>query len=161
MVQRIALVGALILFWLTLSGHFDSSLLLGLGAASVLVTYFLTARMGILDIEASPYAMIPRLLPYLGWLSGEIVKANLAVVKAVLRSDLEVTPKLVKIPAVPESNLGKAIFANSITLTPGTVSVDLEDNEILVHALIREFADPKALTGMGERVRRSVDRRSR
>ena len=80
---------------------------------------------------------------YFVWLFIEIVKANVAVVKAVLSPDLEISPALVKIPNQRSTDMGRTMFANSITLTPGTVSVQMSENEILVHALLADMSNPE------------------
>lgn len=106
--------------------------------------------MNILDEETAPYLMAVPALSYFSWLFREIAKANVAVVKLVLKPELEVTPTLTKIPLPYESGLARTYFANSITLTPGTVSVDMLDDHILVHALVKEMSDPEDFKTMGE-----------
>ena len=94
---------------------------------------------------------MPQTLIYFGWLFVEIIKANVAVVRAVMNPDLEVSPTLVKIPAGGKSDIAKTMFANSITLTPGTVSVNVEDDHILVHALLSEMSEPEDFDEMADR----------
>lgn len=141
---------ALAIFWLSLSGYFIP-MILSFGVISVALVLGLCARMGILDNETVPYMNIPKTLSYLGWLSGEIIKANMTVVKAVLKPDMEISPTLVKIPAAQKTDIGRSMFANSITLTPGTVSMALDEGEITVHALLSEMADPADFAEMGAR----------
>ena len=107
--------------------------------------------MRILDEETAPYFTTPQTLVYFRWLFGEIIKANLAVVRAVLSPGLNVSPTLVRIPTPQNTDIGKVMFANSITLTPGTVSVDVQDDHILVHALLSEMSDPADFVDMAER----------
>lgn len=146
----------LALYWLTLSGYFKP-ILLTFGALSVLFTVYLCARMKILDDETVPYLNVPKTLSYFVWLFGEVIKANLQVAKAVLSPEMKISPTLVKIPAHQDTEIGKTMFANSITLTPGTVSVCMEDEDhILVHALLKEMSDPQDFTEMGERAGWSV-----
>lgn len=154
---RFAIVLAAILaaYWLTLSFYFEP-LIMGFGVASILFTLGLCYRMRILDGETAPYLQAPKVLSYFSWLFGEIVKANLAVVKAVLKPDLVVSPAILRVPTPQSSDIGKTMFANSITLTPGTVSVDVEDDAILVHALLSEMANPEDFAEMGERSAWSV-----
>jgi len=146
---------ALAAFWVILSGYF-TPLLLTLGAISIATVLFLCARMKILDDETAPYLFVPKTFIYLYWLFKEIVKANMQVVKAVLNPDLEVSPTLVRIPVDLKTDIGRSMFANSITLTPGTVSVEFEDDAILVHALLKEMSAPKGFVEMGERAGWSV-----
>ena len=98
-----------------------------------------------------PYLTIPQTLAYFAWLFIEIIKANIAVVRAVLSPDMAVSPTLVRIPTPQKTDIGKVMFANSITLTPGTVSVDIQDDHILVHALLSEMSDPSDFAEMAER----------
>lgn len=107
--------------------------------------------MRILDGETAPYFTTPQTLVYFRWLFGEIIKANIAVVRAVLSPNLTVSPMLVRIPTPQKTDIGKVMFANSITLTPGTVSVDVQDDHILVHALLSEMSDPADFAEMAER----------
>ncbi|MEE9348216.1 MAG: Na+/H+ antiporter subunit E [Robiginitomaculum sp.] len=150
---RFAVILSIVLgaYWLTLSGHFEP-LFLFFGVVSILFTLGLVYRMRILDGETAPYMQLPKMLSYFVWLFWEIIKANIAVVKAVLRPDLEVSPAMIRVPAPQKTDLGKTMFANSITLTPGTVSIDMQENgEILVHALLSEMANPADFKEMGER----------
>ena len=107
--------------------------------------------MRILDGETVPYLTTLQTLAYFRWLFGEIIKANIAVVRAVLSPELKVSPTLVRIPTPQKTDIGKVMFANSITLTPGTVSVDIQDDHILVHALLSEMSDPADFAEMAER----------
>ncbi len=154
------LILALACFWLGLSGHY-SPLLLSLGGASILVTLVLAGRLGIIDREGAPYFTIIGVILYLPWLLKEVLKANLAVIKACLRADLDIDPALVKVKTVCQSDLAKTMFANSITLTPGTVTVEVEQGRMLVHALFEEDASPDAFTEMDARSARAIDGRKR
>lgn len=154
---RFAIVLTIVLagYWLTLSGYFKP-LLLGLGVVSIAFTVWLCGRMKILDNETVPYLNIPKTLSYFVWLFGEVVKANLGVAKAVLRPDMVISPTLIKIPMPQQTDIGRTMFANSITLTPGTVSVEMNEDHILVHALLEEMADPDDFVEMGARAGWSV-----
>jgi len=107
--------------------------------------------MRILDGETVPYLTAPLTLGYFVWLFVEIIKANIAVVRAVLSPELAVSPTLTRIPTPQKTDIGKVMFANSITLTPGTVSVDIQDDHILVHALLSEMSEPADFAEMAER----------
>lgn len=151
----IVLTVVMALYWLTLSFYF-TPLIMFFGAVSVLFTVGLCYRMRILDRETVPYLHIPTTLAYFRWLFVEVVKANFVVVKAVLRPDMEISPTLLTVPAPQKTDIGKTMFANSITLTPGTVSLDLGDDGILVHALLSEMANPDDFKEMGVRSAWSV-----
>ena len=149
--MRFAIILALVLgaTWLSLSGYFIP-LILTLGGLSILFVIWMCFRMAILDKETVPYLSSPLSVIYFFWLFKEIVKANVQVVKAVLSPDLEVSPTLTKIPYADEADVARAMFANSITLTPGTVSVNMEEDHILVHALLKEMSKPEDFKEMGE-----------
>ncbi len=133
----------LVLFgvWLLLSGFFDSLLLLGLGVLSCVIVVLIANRMDVIDREGQPIHLGWRILTYWGWLAVEIVKASLDVARRILDPKLPIHPVLVRVKASQASELGQVIYANSITLTPGTVSMVVEDGEILVHAIAREMAE--------------------
>ena len=126
-------------------------MLLILGTISIGLVLMMCARMRILDHETAPYSTVPQTLSYFTWLFIEIVKANVEVVKAVLSSDMEVSPVLTKIPTPQETDIARTMFANSITLTPGTVSVLMDDDHILVHALLSHMSAPEDFKSMAER----------
>ena len=138
--------------WLLLSGYFDHPLLLIFGVASVALSVFLAERAGMLDQEGDPRNIFPRILGYWWWLFGEIGKANILVARQVLAIKPQLSPKVFCVPMTPISNIAKATFANSITLTPGTVSVLVEHDRIIIHALTEDLADIDAIVEMGRRV---------
>lgn len=136
---------ALLLFalWIGLSGHTEP-LLLGLGVASTALAVYLAVRMNLLDHESYPVHLKPSLLRHLLFLFREIVLANIDVAKRILSRGPSISPQLIRVPATQRSTLSKVIYANSITLTPGTVSLRLDHDTILVHALTREGAEDLA-----------------
>lgn len=135
-------------------------MLIGLGVISILLTLWLCKRMQILDFETAPYLFIPLTLQYFGWLGKEIYKANMAVVKAVMSPNMEISPTMVRVPVNRSTDIGATMFANSITLTPGTVSVEIDDEHILVHALVSEMAVADDFKDMGERAGFAVGERA-
>ncbi len=139
--------------WLLWSGHY-TPLLLTLGGLSVLLVVWLGHRAGIVDEEGVPLEVTLRAALYLPWLLWEIVKANLHVAARILHPRLPIAPRLIRVRPGQRSDLGRAIYANSITLTPGTVSVDVEADEFLVHALTEESAAGLETGEMDRRVRR-------
>lgn len=120
-----------------MSGVFIPFILL-LGVFSCAVVVVIAMRMDVIDHEAVPVHLTLKAILYWPWLLWEIVKANIDVTRRVLGL-AEISPTMVRIQATQKSDLGLVIFANSITLTPGTISIDLEeDGHILVHAISRE-----------------------
>lgn len=77
---------------------------------------------------------------YVGVLVMEIVKANFAVIHMILSEEEETEPALVSFTSDMKTPSGKALLANAITLTPGTITVALEDSEYVVHCLDKELA---------------------
>ncbi len=139
--------------WLLLSGFFEW-LLLGLGVVSCLAVVLIAHRMDVIDREGHPIHLGWRILVYWVWLAGEIVKANIDVARRILHPGLPIRPQLVRLKTSQGSELGHVIYANSITLTPGTVSVEVGRGEILVHAIANEPAEGLKTGEMDRRVSR-------
>lgn len=158
MIYGAGLAVVLAVIWWVLSGY-DKTLLLSLGGASVLVTLLLAVRMRIVDRETAPFFRLPTLIPFYSWLGGEIAKSNVAVLKAALKPEIDITPRLVRVPVDAESDLSRCVFANSITLTPGTVTVEVEEDAFLVHALTPDFTGADGFADMNARADRATDGR--
>ncbi|MBT5050110.1 MAG: Na+/H+ antiporter subunit E [Rhodospirillaceae bacterium] len=154
-VHSLSLGAVLFIVWLLLSGHY-TPFILTLGIASCVLVVTVTLRMEVADQEGHPLHLTWRALIYWPWLLVEIVKANIDVARRVLSPSLPVTPTMIRIKASQKSDLGQVIYANSITLTPGTISVDVANGEILVHALSREGAEDLVGGEMDRRVTRMV-----
>jgi len=77
----------------------------------------------------------------IGVLLVEIVKANIAVAKIVLKKDMPIEPMFIKVPASPKKNFHKMLYGNLITLTPGTLTVDEVDGEFIIHAIDKSAAE--------------------
>lgn len=122
------------LLWLLLSGHY-TPLLLGLGLGSTALVVFLCRRMHVLDHEIAPLHLIPSAVRYLPWLAREVVAANLDVIRRVLDPRLPIDPQTVRLIASQTSDLGRVTYTNSITLTPGTLTIDAVDDHLTVHAI--------------------------
>lgn len=142
---------AMFVLWLLLSGHYGS-LLIGLGVVSCLLIVWLAARLDVIDHEAIPLQISLGWFGYICWLGKEITKANIDVARIILTPRLPISPVMVWVPATQRTDVGKVIYANSITLTPGTVSVAVTDDEILVHAITREAGEGLAKGDMDRRV---------
>ena len=156
MTYFIGLIAALALFWLGLSGHYTFPIL-HFGVFAVAFTWWFVGRLRIIDRETSPYFLMPRVFFYWVWLMGEIIKANLVVMRAAIRAVPDIEPALVKVNTRCQSDLARVVFANSITLTPGTVTVDVEGDELLVHALYASEAAPGAFDEMDRRSSEAID----
>ena len=108
--------------------------------------------MHIADEEGVPIELGLRPFVYAIWLIKEIVLANIDVARRVLDPRLPIRPRLIRVKASQTGDLGRVIYANSITLTPGTVSVDMQGDEITVHALTADAADEDKSGEMDRRV---------
>jgi len=135
-----------------LSGHFNNPLLISLGVLSCATVVWITIRMDVADQEGHPIHLTWRALWYWTWLGFEIIKANIDVIKRVLSPSLPISPTMLRVKASQKSDLGQVIYANSITLTPGTISIDVANNEILVHALSKDGAEDLITGEMDRRV---------
>lgn len=140
MFRIVSLVVVLSGLWLGLSGFFEP-LLLSFGAASVLFVVWVAHRMELADNEGHPIHMSLRAIPYTVWLLKEIVVANIDVAKAILGPMSKIKPQMFTVKASQHSELGHVTYANSITLTPGTVTCDLQGDSLLIHALTQAGAD--------------------
>ncbi len=144
-------VVTLVVVWLLWSGHY-TPLLVGLGLCSCVLVAAVAARMGIADREGHPVHLLGRSILYWPWLLWSIAKANIAVARAILHPRLPISPTLIRVKASQKSALGRVAYANSITLTPGTVSLDVSGDLILVHALTRASAEELLGGAMDRRV---------
>lgn len=122
------------LTWAAWSWHLEP-IVVGFGILSVILTVVVASRLKILDSEGEPFEINFRLIAYLPWLAKEVLLANIAVARVILDPKLPIHPHLIRLRAKQRTSLGQVIFANTITLTPGTISLDLRDNVLLVHAL--------------------------
>ena len=123
--------------WLLLSGHYDA-LFLAFGAVSCIFALTLAWRFDVIDRESHPLHLWWRLPGYWLWLLVEIARANIDVARRILAPDLPIDPRVFRVRCSADSDLGHAIYANSITLTPGTISLDVQRDSVLVHALTAE-----------------------
>ena len=149
------LIGLAVL-WFGLSGQ-TSPFFLGLAAISILLTVLLCVRLKLLGRDASPYHRVVQLTLYTGWLIVQIVKSNIAVIARVLGPRHAIDPALVRVRTQAQTSLGRTLFANSITLTPGTVTVEVDGDKVLVHALVRENASVASFEPMDRNAARAAD----
>lgn len=134
-----ALAVLLIAAWILWSGFFKP-LLLGLGAISCLLTLYVVRRMGYFDNETYAFRYGFRLFGFWGWLAREIVSSSIEVARIVLSREIKVDPRIVNIDAGDLDPVDQAVFGNSITLTPGTLTLDVYEGKLRVHALTAEGA---------------------
>jgi multicomponent Na+:H+ antiporter subunit E len=127
-------VVVLAVFWLLLSGYF-TPFLVAAGIGSAVAVALFARRMDVMDREGMPLHVALHALAYFPWLLKEIVKSGWDVTRIILHPALPISPTLVRFKPSQRTAIGLVTHANSITLTPGTLSVDVDADEFLVHAL--------------------------
>ncbi len=139
-------------FWLLLSGYF-TAFLVSAGALCALAVVIFGRRMDLVDHEGHPIHLALRaLLGYWPWLIKEIIKSGWEVSTIIISPRLPISPTLARVSATQKTDVGRTVFANSITLTPGTISIEVDRESILVHALTRAGASSLAQGDMDKRV---------
>ena len=151
--RLILVVVALYLYWLALSGHYAPWSVVSGFLLSLAVVAFCRAK-GITDAEGFPVGLVPRGVLYWPWLALQIVKSGLRVTRIVLDPKLPISPTLVRVDALQNTAVGLTTYGNSITLTPGTLTVEAtERGRVLwVHAIERAGAEGFADDEMNRRV---------
>lgn len=137
-----------------LSGH-TSPLLLSLGLLSVTAVVACVSRLEVLDDEGVPVHLLPGLIRYVPWLIGQVIRSNLDVARRIVSPELPIHPSVVKVDATHHTEVGRVTYANSITLTPGTISLDVSAETIEVHALTEDAANDLMSGEMARRVQRA------
>jgi multicomponent Na+:H+ antiporter subunit E len=137
--------------WVLWSGLFKS-LLLGLGVFSCLLTVYLTHRMGYFQNNVFALRFGIRLFAYWAWLAREVVRSSIDVARIVLTPSLPISPQMVEIISTANHPVDQAMLGNSITLTPGTLAIDVYQGKIKVHCLTKAGADDLLAGEMDRRV---------
>jgi len=150
--RTISLFAILFGTWLLLSGHWDPLLVIS-GAVSSLLVVVIAHRMDVVDGEGHPVQLTCRLLLYVPWLAWQIVLSNLAVARVILAPRMKLDAGSGWVEASQKTTVGLVAFANSITLTPGTVSLSVYPGKIHVHALSRSGLEELKQGEMDRRVR--------
>ncbi len=142
----------LFVLWLVLSGYLKT-LLLFFGLVSVLFVIWMSYRANALEEDSLPIKLILKLPFYWLWLFKEIFKSG--IITTALIWNGKFVPQLFRIKASQKSTTGIANYANAITLTPGTVTIEVEKKTLLVHALNKKLSEDlqsedmdKVITGL-------------
>lgn len=143
----------MVLFWAALSFQPKSALLVGSGIVTAGLVAWVTIRRELNIRDWSPINYALGLVFYLPWLLLQILLANLRVLRIIWHPRLPISPRMVKLPSELHSTTGGAVYANSITLTPGTVTIDFNHDYVLVHALTVEDAQGLLDGDLQDRVR--------
>lgn len=140
MARALSLGLTLAVLWALLSGH-TSAFIVTLGVLSVLLVVYLAHRKDVADHEGHPQHLFRLVFLYWPWLFWEIAKSSIAVSKLILKNPMPISPCVVEVTASQASEAGRVTYANSITLTPGTVTLSMDGPRMAIHAITR---------GMGE-----------
>lgn len=145
---------ALILFafWVLLSGKFDP-FHLTLGAICSTIAGYLFHDLLFVNVRVGDIRTVAwRFVKYIPWLLEQIVLANIHVASLVLRPKMPISPQIMTFKTKLETDISSVTLANSITLTPGTITVDIREGVFYVHALSRKVADDLNAGEMEDRV---------
>ena len=151
MLRAFGLGTILVVFWLLLSGHY-TLMLTSFGVGSSALVVYLALRMDVVDHEGVPLQLGGRFWLYLPWLMKEIFVANVAVAKVILHPKLPISPITVIFHGSQKTDIGRFIYANSITLTPGTITTGVEGQDFEIHALTYADVDGREEDEMDRRV---------
>lgn len=153
MLRGVVAFCALFAFWLLLSGYYTAFLVAaGFGSAGAVL--FAARRMEFVDGEGMPVDIWRVVFVYWPWLFWEIVKSAWTVSKIILHPRLPISPTMVRFRPLQRTAVGLVTHGNSITLTPGTITVECKDEEFLVHGLTRASAEGAIASEMDRRVRK-------
>ena len=139
--------------WLLLSGHY-TALILVLGAVSVLIVIWFMWRMDRVDESLGVLPMRPRMLYYLLWLMWQVVLSNIDLVRRIWDPALPIRPTWQRLDIKVTSSLAKTLYANSITLTPGTLTTDVREDHFMVHSLTPDGIEDLRKGRMEEQIQR-------
>jgi multicomponent Na+:H+ antiporter subunit E len=137
--RYVSLAGFLLAFWLALSGHYTPFLVATGGIIAVLCV-LAAIRMRVADAEGHPIEFLRGAITYYPWLIIEIAKSGWGVTKIIMHPNLPISPTMTVVRASQKTSVGRATYANSITLTPGTMTVGVKGKDLTVHALVKDGA---------------------
>ena len=149
--RMLALLLPLVGAWLLWSGIYEP-LLLWLGLFSCVLTIYIKHRMEYFQTEVFALQFGRRLVGYWVWLAKEVIKSSLDVARIIISPSLPISPRVLTVKASSENPVDQATLANSITLTPGTLALDVYEGEITVHALTKAGADELRKNEMDRRI---------
>ena len=141
-------------FYAVLSGQFHNTYLMVCGVVVCIAITALAQHLELLDEEGIPYEFWLSALGYAPWLLREVVLANVSLARLVWSPSLDISPRMVHLHHELKSSFAIATYINSITLTPGTVTVDVDEDELIVHALTKDAASDLLAGDMHEHIER-------
>ncbi len=139
LLPKLILLAFLAVTWLVWSGLY-TPLLIFLGAISCLLSFWLANRMGYFEESMFALRISPRLFGYWFWLGGQIIRSSIDVTRIIFHPKLPISPRIVDIEVQSKHEFDQVVLGNSITLTPGTLSIDVHEGVIKVHSLTEEGA---------------------
>ncbi len=140
------LFGTLLLFWVMLTGNVKTdSLLVGAMVSLVIALLFQEGLSFFTEFRLTPQSFVAGVAFY-GFFLKELVKSNLRLAAVVLSPDLPIRPGIVKVRTRLKSRMGRLMLANSISLTPGTLTVEVDDEWLYVHWVRVEAQDAEQAT---------------
>lgn len=154
MMRALFLFLVLGVYWALLSGQFHNTFLLAAGALCITLVIVLCSRMGLVDDEGAPARYYPRLAMYAPWLLWQVVLSNWDVLRRVWSVQMPIDPRMAKVPYSTRAGFVTTTYANSITLTPGTVTVTVGEHDMLIHCLTKEGEDSLLEGDMERHVKR-------
>lgn len=141
------------LFWILLNGQWTTEIALVGLVLSVLLYLFVWKFMDYSPKkEWALFRRVPRILGYLTYLVGEIFKSAWQTIRFIWSPGVEVEPQLVSFRSRLHTDAGRVVLANSITMTPGTITADIQGDKLLVHALDASFAQGLEGSEMEQRI---------
>ena len=153
MLYLVFLALGLVSFWLLMSGFWDNPLLLSFGLISILLCLFFAWKIEKKYPFHKAISLLPGLPLFWFWLFKEVVIANIDVLKRIwLPEEYPLSPTIRTLPMSQKTRLGKTTYANSITLTPGTIAMDVKGNKVTVYGLLKEAVDDLEKGEMDKRV---------
>lgn len=155
--RTLSLILTLTAFWLLFSGHYDTRML-AMGGLSILLTTWIARRMGLLHDDGYSIPLAISSFAYLPWLMWEIAKSNIEVARLILSPSRRVSPSVFTVTSTQKSDVFQVIYANSITLTPGTLTMKIEGDKLEVHAIEDGFKEELRTNRMDKRVTRMSGR---
>lgn len=132
----------LFIFWIILNGNITTEIVLFGIVLSTVVTMFSYKTLRVSrNLEKKVVKKMGKIIGYLAILVVEIIKANIDIIKLVLSKEPEISPTLMPMKAKVRSRISRVALANSITLTPGTITVSMNEDDLLIHAIVKSNLD--------------------
>lgn len=148
----------LFLFWMVLSpGIGVQTILLGIVLSTLVMLYSKEILFGDTEMPLYQIKHLWNMIQFIGVLVVEIFKANIDVARIVLDPKMPIQPHFIKVPMMLKNDMNKVIFGNSVTLTPGTLTVDIVEDGFIIHALTTDAAEAMKESFIEEWIKKQED----